>query len=60
MTKDKLADKIIEHIDNCKFLGTDPKEGILAYLDTLQPINLEQFSKWGYNEDKSTINDCWK
>lgn len=63
MTKERLALKIIEHIDNCEFMGEGDKqklEGVIAYLDTLEPKNLGQFAQWGYPEDKSTPDECWK
>jgi len=60
MTKERLAEKIIEHVHNCEFMGEDPKDGVIAYLDTLEPKNIGQFAQCGYPEDKSTPNQCWK
>lgn len=62
MTKLRLAEKILEHVDNCDFMGEDrlkKLEGVLAYLDTLEPKNLGQFAQWGHPEDKSVPKDCW-
>lgn len=62
MTKQKLAEKILEHIESCEFLGAGKKykiEGIVNYLDTLEPKDLNQFAQWGYDEEISTPEECW-
>ena len=38
MTKQKVTEKIIEHIDNCNFMGESEQfkiDGVIVYLDML-------------------------
>jgi len=64
MTKTHLAKTIVEMVDNFRDAGDTQSEIIEAVeslLDTLEPKDLEQFSKWGQNPDeKSTPAECWK
>ena len=62
MTKDRLAKKIIEMIDNFRFVGDDEKEvleAVNSMLDSLEPKDRGSFCKWGMSEDRSTPEDCW-
>ena len=58
MTKLELAHQIVESLRN-KSSDETEIQIILSYLDILQPLNMEQFAKWGFPEQQTTIEKCW-
>jgi hypothetical protein len=59
MTKEKLAKEIIETIENSDS-EIDALESVIILLDVLEPKDRKIFSKWGYENDQTTEEECWK
>ena len=62
MYKRRLAEKIIEIIDNFRFVGDSEQEvleAVESMLNPLEPKDRERFSKWGMSEDRKEPDDCW-
>ena len=59
MTKEKLAKEIIEAIENSDN-EIDALESVIILLDVLEPKDRKIFSKWGYENDQTTEEECWK
>jgi len=58
MTKSNFVDLIIEVIENAND-KEEAREGISALLENLEPIDREQFAKWGYPGDWVIPENCW-
>lgn len=59
MTKKDLAKYIVLIVKHAQYLREDPLHDVLTCLDTLQPVDREQFAKWGDVCHQSTPEKCW-
>ena len=61
MTKLELAKQLIETITNNYDMQQDHENetAVMALLDVLEPKDREQFSKWGFPNQQSSVEDCW-
>jgi len=62
MYKKRLAEKIIEIVDNFRFVGDSEKEvleAVNSMLDSLEPKDRDNFCRWGMPEDRKSAEDCW-
>lgn len=60
MTKKHLANLIIEIVlHNVDEPHVDQQTNVCLILDALTPKDLELFSKWGNDDEKSTPEKCW-
>lgn len=63
MNKKRFAMKMIEIVDNTRFVGESDDEAldaIEALLDTLEPKDRDNFSQWGQPDDRTDPKDCWQ
>ncbi len=61
MYKKRLAEKIIEIVDNFRFIGDSEQEvleAVESMLNPLEPKDRERFSQWGKSEDRKEPQDC--
>ena len=59
MTKQHLAEQILQSIENYDN-REEQLESIIVFLGTLKPDNPNQFANWGYPEQRTTPENCWK
>ena len=62
MYKKKLAEKIIEIVDNFRSIGDSEQEvleAVESMLDPLEPKDKDSFSQWGSPKDRKDPKDCW-
>lgn len=58
MTKERLAQRIIEVIDNFRFVGDTEAEihtAVVALLESLEPKDPVRFESWGFPEDRAVV-----
>jgi len=58
MTQIELAREIIDAV---RFSDSDHEamQGVVAFIDTLQPRDRFSFAEWGHPYQKSNILNCW-
>ncbi len=63
MYKKRLAEKIIEIVDNFRSIGDSEQEvleAVESMLNPLEPKDRERFSRWGKSEDRKEPQNCWE
>lgn len=62
MTKKEFATQVYQSVKNAIDEDKSDEEiidDLEIFLDCLEPRDREQFSNWGYDKDKSTVEKCW-
>jgi hypothetical protein len=63
MTRTDLAKEILATVENLRARSLDNTviiEDIRSLLSQLEPKDRERFAKWGYPNQQSTPDECWK
>ena len=62
MTKKEFSKQVFQLVQNSIEEGKSDDEiidDLEIFLDTLEPRNREQFSKWGYPNVQTDASKCW-
>ena len=63
MTKQDLVYEIyktVEFMTNNKEPELKIRKSITSLINTLEPKDKEKFAQWGYDKQKSNVENCWK
>ena len=64
MTQKEFASQMLQIIDNSREIDGKSDEEIVKeltlFMSVLEPKNRETFSKWGFEKDQTTVENCWE